>query len=102
MESVARRIEERRASGSASPRCEPGLPKLSSFLFGGTSPDTRLLVGREGELETRLECVTCAAYSFGGFDLIDRRTGGAYRKEQVGLGMSARRKLPPIVGIPLD
>src|SRR5664279_2465790 len=81
---------------------QPGLAQFAALLFGGATPHARLLVGGEGEVETRLESVTAPADSLGRVDLVDGRPGGADGEEEVGLGTAASGHMPPVTVVPLD
>lgn len=60
----------------------------AALFFGGATPDTRVLVGLECELETTLADGAFTAHFFGPCDLGERMAGGSDREEQVGVGVT--------------
>jgi len=92
----------RRSSAGATTCRQPALAKPASFLFGGASPHPGLLIGCQCELETGLHRLASTAYSLCRLYLVERGTCRADREEEVGSGVPAGRRLPPVLGIPLD
>ena len=60
-----------RGSGRPATGGQPGLAELAALLLGGGAPDTRLLVGGQGEVETGLLYLAAAADPLGRLDLVD-------------------------------
>ena len=73
------------------------LAQLAALLLGGAAPDPRVLVGGEGELQAVPLSVALAADGLGVLDLLDGRTGGADREEQVRVGVAAGGRAAPFV-----
>src|SRR5437660_2857146 len=79
-----------------------GLAELAPLLLGGAAPNARLLVGGQGELQTRSLGLALPAHGLGRVDLLKGRAGGPHGEEEVGVGVSARGQRPPVVGVPVD
>src|SRR5690606_18906351 len=75
------------------------LAQLAALLLGGTAPDAGVLVGGDGELETRGLGVALVADGLGVGDLLDRRAGGADREEEIRIGVAAGGVATPLVGL---
>ena len=68
----------------------PGVARRAGSLCRGATPDARLLVGGQGEIEARRLRFALPAHCLGRLDLLDRRAGGANGKEQIRIGVPAR------------
>jgi hypothetical protein len=88
-------------AGQALRRCAASVrtAELAALLLGGAAPDARVLVGGDGELEARRSWRRTAADGLGVVDLLDRRTGGAHREEQVRIGVATGGGAAPFVGL---
>ena len=73
------------------------LAQLASLLLGGPAPHARVLVRGEGVLEARGLGFALPADGLGVLDLLDGRSGGTDREEQVGIGVATRRQIAPVV-----
>ena len=65
------------------------------------TPDARLLVGGEGELEALVADRARGADAAGGLDLLDRGATAADGEEDVGIGVSAGRTRTPRADVPI-
>ena len=75
---------------------QPTLAEPATVIFGKSSPDTGFLVGFEGVEKAFLDNRACGADGGGLVDQSDGWSGGADREEDVGVGVSAGRKLSPV------
>jgi hypothetical protein len=97
-----RRATSRPGSAGATARGQPGLTKFAALFFRGASPDARLLVGCECELQTGLDRLASEANSFGRVDLLDCRPRSSDREEEIRLSVAASSDFSPVVHIPLN
>jgi len=72
------------------------LAQAAPLVLGIAAPDACLLVGLQGVLQARLLYIALAADLLGLGDVVERRTGGADREEQGGLGIPAQREFAPV------
>ena len=76
-------------AGRAATSGEPLLAQLATLVFGRATPHARLLVGRQGKLETGLLSVAVVADPLGGFDLVRGHARRTNREKQLRLGVAA-------------
>ena len=79
----------RSSPGASAAFGEPALAQAPAVVLGVAAPDTRLLVGLEGVLETTLLDRAGGADGDCSLDLVDRRSGRADREEQSRLRIPA-------------
>src|SRR5512132_2047976 len=77
--------------------CHALAAHCTALLFGRTPPDSAVLVGGQRIFEAFPLDLALPAHGLGGLDLLDRRTGGADREEQVGVGVAAGAVFAPVV-----
>ena len=89
------------SAGPALPR-QPDLAELASLLFGGPTPDARLLVGGQSELQATGPGLAGRANGLGTDNLLDRRARAADGEKQVRVSVPACGPVSPVLDIPLD
>lgn len=68
---------------------QPPFPQSTTILFRVAAPHARFLVRLQGVLEAFVENLAIGADSSRHCDLLDSRTGAAYREKQAGIGVEA-------------
>src|SRR5690606_40300498 len=68
----------------------------AALVLAHTAPDSAVLAGLQSPLQTGGADRATAAYLFGLFDLDQSRTGGADRKEQFGVFVTAGSVMAPV------
>ncbi len=72
------------------------LAQHAPFVFGGSAPDARLLIGLQRIFQAPATYVTEATNGFGGTDLIERLAGCADREEQIRVCVSTGGTIAPL------
>ena len=85
-------------SGGLATSGEPLTAKFAALLFRGASPDTRVLIGGQGEVKARLTNVTVGAHRLRVLNLLNGGTSGTDREEEIGIGVSTCGLVTPVVG----
>src|SRR4051812_21560879 len=90
----------RRSAGSGLLPGDPRSTELAALLFGGPTPDARVLVRREGELEAGSLDRTTTAHALGVLDLHESGAGGPDGEEQLRIGVATFGVLAPaLIGV---